>query len=260
VLLFDLLQSPGPDIRAYNAARTHALLEELASVADSKPSLDDVQREIARTNASRSAARRLLALRRGAPRIGGSSVVPLLGAFWRMPPEEYATLAGDAADDIARGGPLAGPRVLLAGSPVDGPELHAAIESHGAIVVRETGPWGSDIGGYDPDGGDDPVTALADWYRTHAVGARTPGEVSRASLVRALDDVDAVVVSLPPDDAVFGWDYPALRELLDARRIPHACLRGDPHAPLSSEDDGRLEALVRTAAERAAERKEAPVG
>ena len=32
-----------------------------------------------------------------------------------------------------------------------------------------------------------------------------------------LDDVDAVVVSLPPDDAVFGWDYPALRDVLQAR-------------------------------------------
>ncbi len=32
-----------------------------------------------------------------------------------------------------------------------------------------------------------------------------------------LDDVDAVVVSLPPEDAVFGWDYPALRDMLQAR-------------------------------------------
>jgi hypothetical protein len=72
----------------------------------------------------------------------------------------------------------------------------------------------------------------------------------RASTARALDGVDAVVVSLPPDDAVFGWDYPAMRDLLEARRIPHLCLRGDPHAPLTIEDGARLGALLDNAVRR----------
>ena len=60
-----------------------------------------------------------------------------------------------------------------------------------------------------------------------------------------LDDVDAVVVSLPPEDTVFGWDYPALRDLLQARRIPHVCLRGDPYQPLTPADHDRLDTLAR---------------
>jgi hypothetical protein len=68
--------------------------------------------------------------------------------------------------------------------------------------------------------------------------------------------VDAVVVSLPPDDAVFGWDYPALRDLLAARRIPHTCLSGDPYTPLPPDDCARLDTLMRDAAAR----KEVGVG
>ena len=117
IVLFDLLQSQGPDVGAYNAARIRDLLDELASVTGRRPTLDDVRDEIARTNAARAAARRLLALRRGAPRIKGAEVFPLLGAFWHIAPEDYSVLAGEAADEIERRPALTGPRVLLDGRP-----------------------------------------------------------------------------------------------------------------------------------------------
>jgi benzoyl-CoA reductase/2-hydroxyglutaryl-CoA dehydratase subunit BcrC/BadD/HgdB len=244
VLLYDLLQSQSPDVPAYNAERTRVLLEKLASTTGRRPSLDDVRHEITRTNKARAAVRRLLALRAGEPRVTGAEVFPLLGAFWNLPPEEYAALAEEAANDFARRAPLAGPRVLLAGAPVDSPALHAAIETRGAIVVAEAGPWGSDRAADDLECGSDPIAALAERYRTHTLGARTPADILRASTTRALDGVDAVVVSLPPDDAVFGWDYPALRDLLAARRIPHACLHGEPYGPLSPDDSARLDTLM----------------
>jgi benzoyl-CoA reductase/2-hydroxyglutaryl-CoA dehydratase subunit BcrC/BadD/HgdB len=242
IILFDLLQSDGPDVRAYDAARVRALFDELASVTGRQPSLDDLRQEIARTNAARSAARRLAALRhaepRAKPRIKGAEVLPLLGAFWQLPPDDYASLAAEAADDIAPRRPLDGPRVLLAGAPVDGPALHAEIESHGAIVVEEVGPWGSASAGDDVDCAGDPLLALADKYRRDAIGPRTPIGALRSSISRMLDTIDAVVVSLPPEDTAFGWDYPALRDLLQARRIPHTCLRGD------TSDYDRLNMLV----------------
>src|SRR6185436_16276749 len=68
VSLFDLLQSEGPDVRAYNVARTRALLEELALADGCSPSLDALRYEIDRSNFARAAARKLIALRKGAPR------------------------------------------------------------------------------------------------------------------------------------------------------------------------------------------------
>jgi len=246
VVLFDLLQCAGPDVDAYNAARIRNLLDDLASVTGRRPAVEDVRHEIARTNAARAAARRLRALRRGAPRISGAEVFRLLGAFWCMAPEAYSVLAGQAADEIEGRAAFPGPRVLLTGAPVDGPSVHEAIESRGCIVVAEVSPWGTWAAGNDVCG-DDPFVALAEKYRIDTIGPRTPAGTLRDSISRLAAEVDAVVVSLPPDDAVFGWDYPALRGLLEKKRIPHVCLRGDPCRPVSPEDAAQLDKLTDTA-------------
>jgi hypothetical protein len=60
----------------------------------------------------------------------------------------------------------------------------------------------------------------------------------RRLLEETLDGIDAVVVSLPPEDTVFGWDYPWLRDLLERRCIPHTCV--------SSADHERLDTLMNT--------------
>jgi benzoyl-CoA reductase/2-hydroxyglutaryl-CoA dehydratase subunit BcrC/BadD/HgdB len=246
ILLFDLLQSQGSDVSAYNAARVRDLLDELTSVTGRGATLDDVRDEIVRTNAARATARRLLALRRGAPKIKGAEAFPLLGAFWHMAPEVYSVLAGEAADEIERRPALTGPRVLLMGTPVDGTALHDAIESRGAIVVSEVSPWGTGAAGKDVCG-DDPIGALAEKYRTDVISPRTSAGALQDSIARLVDEVDAVVVSLPPEDAVYGWDYPALRRLLEMKRIPHVCLRGDPCWPMSPEDCEQLDKLANAA-------------
>jgi hypothetical protein len=116
--------------------------------------------------------------------------------------------------------------------------------------VDEVGPWGRGAAGDDVICGDDPISALSEKYRTDTIGPRMPANAMRASIASALDQVDAVVVSLPPDDTAFGWDYPALRGLLETRHIPHTCLYGDPYQPLSSSDNARIDAVLTAAAAR----------
>jgi hypothetical protein len=247
VILFDLLQSGGAQVGAYDAARTRALLDELASLSGRAPSADDLHREIARANDARAAARRLFAFRRIAPRVTGTELFSLLAAFWELEPERYAAAVTSAASAFAKRSARAGPRVLLTGAPVDGPDLHRAIESHGAIVVAEIGPWGIGAAGDDVRVDGDPIAAVADKYRTDVVGARTPAAAFRQWTESRLDEVDAVVVSLPPEDAVFGWDYPALRGMLQARGIPHVCLRGDRYQALTLDEHAQLEVMVAVA-------------
>jgi hypothetical protein len=191
-----------------------------------------------------------VALRRGTPRVAGTEIFPLLGAFWHLPPREYAWLANQAADDLAAAPALRGPRMLLAGAPVDGTGLHAAIESRGGVVVQEFSPWSSAEAGDDVRGDEDPIAALADVYRT-SIGPRLPAVGLRDRAECALDHIDGVVVSLPDDDATFGWDYPALRDRLTARGLPHAVLRADPHRALTPADGERLDSLVEAADRRA---------
>lgn len=244
VLLFDLLQSNGPDVGAYDAARTRALFEALAALGNRTASLEDVRQAITQTNVARAGLRRLMALRRGSPRVRGAEVLPLLGAFWRLAPAQYAVLATEAADVLSRRAPIEGPRVLVAGAPIDGPAVHEAIESLGAVVVAEPGPWGSDAPGEDVSSEGDPFAAIAERYRRDGIGPRTPPVAVHQRTRHAAADVDAVVVLLPPDDTVFGWDYPALRGWLDARRVPHVCLTGDPCLPPGAADRQRLATLI----------------
>jgi benzoyl-CoA reductase/2-hydroxyglutaryl-CoA dehydratase subunit BcrC/BadD/HgdB len=244
VVLFDLLQSQGPDVRSYNAARSHDLLHELTKASDRMVTLDDVRHEITRANAARAAGRRLMSLRRGMPRVTGAEVFPLLCAFWSVDPEVYAALAGAAADELARRAPLVGPRILLAGAPVDGTALHSAIEARGAVVASEIGPWTNGAAGADVGCDDDPMTALADKYGADAIGPRTPAAKLQGMISDLLDDVDAVVVSLPTEDMTFGWDYPALRNLARSKGIPHTCLVSDSCGPVSAADEERLDTLI----------------
>lgn len=254
--LFDLLQSPGALIRAYDADRTRALLDDLVAERTTVITDDELRHEIRRANAARAAARRLLDLRRGAPRVAGAVVLPLVGALWQTDPDDYVRLAGMAADTLGQRPPLRGPRLLLAGAPLDTAQLHATIESFGTVVVAEVSPWGSGAAGEDVRVDDNPIAAIADRYRIGTLGARMPACDLERWIERALVGVDGVVVWLPVDDATFGWDYPALRDLLDARGIPHVRLDGDLCAPLTADARERLARL----AERATKRQEADRG
>jgi len=244
VLLFDLLQSASPGVPAYDRARTEALLEWFSGLAGRLLSNDDLAVEIAATNAARAAARRLETLRRSEPRITGSEAFPLLAAFWQCAPERYAALATAAVDVLATHPPLTGPRVLLAGAPVDGTGLHRAIESQGATVSAESSPFTSAGAGEDVSAAVDPIAALADKYRRDSITARLPVAVLERQIEDAIAPVDAVVVSLPPDDACFGFDYPRLRELAARRSIPHTIVKGEPALPATSADLERIATLL----------------
>jgi benzoyl-CoA reductase/2-hydroxyglutaryl-CoA dehydratase subunit BcrC/BadD/HgdB len=244
VVLFDLLHVDDAAARAYNADRVHALSAQLAGLGGQPHGADDVRRAIASANRARSAARRLNALRASTPRIAGVDALPALGAFWQMAAEDYASRANAMADAATSRAPLAGPRVLTAGAPVDGTTLHAAIEAEGAVVVAELSPFGGCGTAADVEPAVDPFAALATHYGSESIDARLPVKALMRRLEELLTDVDAVVVSLPSDDASYGWDYPRVRELLARRSIPHAVLAGDPAADATTEDRERIRALL----------------
>ncbi len=250
ILLFDMLHTDGADAQAYNTERARALSERLASLAGRQPAQDDLRKKIASANRARAAARRLNALRTAAPRIAGVDALPLLAAFWQLEPERYVALAEAAADSLADRPTLDGPKVLLAGAPVDSTALHAAIEAEGAVVVAELSPFGSGGLRADVEAAGDPFAALAEHYRRESIDARLPVSTLMSKLDAALGTVAAVIISLPPDDASFGWDYPRVRELLAQRSIPHAVLAGDPAIGATAADRERIRTLLRAAAAR----------
>ena len=247
ILLFDLLHSDDADARAYNADRARDLSARLASLAARQHRQDDLRGAIASANRARAAARRLHALRIDTPRITGADALPLLGAFWQLEPERYASLANTAADSLTRRAPLEGPHLLIAGAPVDAPALHAAIEAEGAVVVAELSPFGGCGTSADVETTDDPFAALAGHYATESIDARLPVNALMRKLDALLGTAQAVVLSQPEEDASFGWDYPRVRELLARRSIPHTVLSGDPAFGATAADRERVRSLLGSA-------------
>ena len=134
---------------------------------------------------------------------------PLIGAFYFMDRAKYAALASAAADDIAGWPVLSGPRIIVKGSPLDHPHLHAAIEAHGAVVVAEDDWWGSRAVGRDIAEDGDPVEAIFDKYFLDAPSPRVfPPSAADEWFIETIGAAPAgtgVVFYLPPEDDILGW-------------------------------------------------------
>lgn len=243
VLLLDLLLSPGPRVAAHDRARFQALLEQLARIGGRQAGAAELEEQIVLGNRARAAGRSLQGLRHAAPRIAGSEAMSCLSAFWQLEPQRYAGLVDQVVLAKAAARLCTGSRVLLAGAPVDAPALHAGIESLHGIVVDEVSACGHDAVAEDVAEHIDPMHALAQHYRQNTVCARMPVGRMLQRIAAALDGIDAVVFSQPPDDATFGWDYPRLRGLLGSRGIPHLAVGSDPCQRLASGEARQLKAL-----------------
>jgi benzoyl-CoA reductase/2-hydroxyglutaryl-CoA dehydratase subunit BcrC/BadD/HgdB len=247
VFLYDLLHSRWAETHAYGISRTEELKRQLEEIAGHSIATPQIVTAIAESNAARAAVRRLLSLRQGAPRLSGTEALPLIGAYWFMARAEYAKLATEAAGAFERRKPLPGPRLIIKGAALDHIQLHAALESHGAIVVAEDDWWGTRSVGADINSDGDVLKAIFEHYYLDAPSPRVfPADAAdRWFESRVREGVDGVVFYLPPEDYVLGWDYPRQKQFLDGVGIPSMAVREDARAgELSSELHESIERFV----------------
>jgi benzoyl-CoA reductase/2-hydroxyglutaryl-CoA dehydratase subunit BcrC/BadD/HgdB len=235
-ILYNLLHARSPEAEAYGLGRTHDLKQQLEQLTGRPVEPDALREAVAEGNAARQAIRALLQQREGtAPRLSGSEALALIGAWYFMDRSEYALLAQEALREIEVRTPLEGPRILIKGSPLDSPDLCAAIESHGAVVVAEDDWWGSRAAGRDINTTIDPVRAIFEKYYFDAPSPRVfPAEISDVWFHSKASEMDGVIFYLPLEDDVLGWDYPRLRAFLNDRAIPHLMVRSDSSGEIAA--------------------------
>lgn len=235
-ILYNLLHARSPEAEAYGLERTHDLKLQVERLIGRRIESEALLDAIAEGNTARQAIRELLREREGAaPRLRGAEALMLIGAWYFMDRSEYAALARRALLEIQMRPPLQGPRILIRGSSLDGPDLCAAVEAHGAIVVAEDDWWGSRAAGRDIDTSMDPVRAIFEKYYFDAPSPRVfPSDFADAWFHRKATEVDGVILYLSPEDDVAGWDYPRLRSFLEDRAIPHLMLRDEPESGIGA--------------------------
>jgi len=226
-ILYNLLHARSAEAESYGLARTHDLKIALERFAGRPIDSDALAAAIGEGNAARQAIRTLLQQREGPEaRLSGSEALALIGAWYFMDRGEYARLVQEALQEIATRTPLAGPRILIKGTPQASPELCAAIEAQGAIVAAEDDWWGSRASGRDIDVTGDPMRTTFEKYYFDAPSPRVfPAAIADAWFCGMAPHMDGVIFYLPHEDDVIGWDYPRLRAFLDERAIPHLMLR-----------------------------------
>jgi len=210
VELYNLMQSDSEEARAYGLERTREL-------AQASP--EALTAAVRGGNRARQMLARLIELRREA-RVSGREALPWIGAYYCMNRGDYAEHMQLAMDGLSARPPLSGPRLLIEGGPVEGTSLHQAIEAEGAIVVAENDWWGSRALTRQIVEADDLVAQIfATYYHAHS-----PRRMDFGWFNQQLGLVDGVVFYFPPDDDVAGWDYPSLRQITEARGLPHLLL------------------------------------
>ncbi len=248
VFLYGLLHSQTAETRAYGISRTEELKRQLEEIAGHTITARNMAEAIAESNSARAAVRKLLELRQGAPRLSGAEALPLIGAYWFMGRAEYAKRAIEAAEILERREPLRGARLIVKGAALDHPQLHAALESHGAIVVAEDDWWGARSVGGDINADGDALQAIFEHYYLHAPSPRVfPSDAADHWFdSRVRDGIDGVVFYLPSEDCVLGWDYPGQKVFLDGLGIPSIVVREDPAAgELSAQAHESIERFVK---------------
>ena len=245
--LYDMLHTRSPESYSYGLERTRRLKERLEDLTGKRMEDAALLRAVEESNAARKSIRRLLRLRGHEPRLTGTEALALIGASFFIGRDEYARLAEHAAGLIEARPPLAGKRLMIAGSSPNHPGLHQALEKHGAVVVAEDDWWGSRSAGGDiAEGSSDLVKAIFEKYYLDTPSPRLfPLEIADAWFQQtSADGIDGVVFYLPPEDCVAGWDYPRRRLYLDERGIPHFLVREDA-ASISEACHERIETFVR---------------
>lgn len=248
--LYDLLHTRTPVSRQYGLARTKDLVQRLKQVGPM--SAKSLAAALAESNRARAALRRLQNLRAGdTPRVSGTDAFAISGALYFMDRVAYAKLVETACRELKPAKPLRGPRLLIKGTPLHHPKLHQALESHGAVVTAEDDWWGARAAGPNiksSRSSSDSIRAIFENYFLHAPSPRVSpaADADRWFQKTVSRGIDGVVFYLPPDDDVYGWDYPRQRDFVTARRIPSLLIREDATRDLSSETAAQIQHFIQS--------------
>jgi bcr-type benzoyl-CoA reductase subunit C len=230
-------------------ARARRFLEAQIGTEISDDSIDD---SIKLHDEHRSMMRRLYELRRERPgSLSGARMLSVVLASFLMPREDHlravTELVGDL-ESVQTETDAGVPKVLVVGAACRGEDYLSVIEDAGCIVVDDELCTGSRTFAIEaaPDG--DPLDRLARMYLTRVPCASKhwPGFDTGARLVDKVREssADAVVFLFTKFCDPWAFDYPYLRDALDAAGIRSLLVEIEQHVPPTEQIKTRFAAFV----------------
>lgn len=259
VAMLDNAVGPGGARERYNRSRLEDFRAWLEEISGAPVGDDALARATSAAAALRSGLAGLMATR-AEGRLTGVETMNLLSAVARLPAEAAQALVVETRAAALARAPLAGRRAYVTGSPLETPEIYAALEAGGWLVVGEDHDRGE--ASLDaPAPGEDAFAALV--ARAAVPRPDDPRATAVARVRRIVEQalerrVEAVIAVIEAGDESSPWDQHGLRAALDTAGV--ALLRLNVRSR-SSLDAARLAedvaALAAPSAPRA-ERSERP--
>jgi benzoyl-CoA reductase/2-hydroxyglutaryl-CoA dehydratase subunit BcrC/BadD/HgdB len=258
ITFFDVLHSRFRTSQLYNRARLRDLANEVAGWRGRTLTDEALRRAITLCNENRCLLRDLCSLRGPqALRLSGTQALQLLGAGQFLPREEHnnllrAFLTGAQALPV-----IDGVRLFVTGSTHDHSGFYELIEDCGAVIVGEDHELGSALAGGEIDCTiDDPLNAIVEGYHLRRMPNPTRTTISMhvAALLEqvSLSGAQGVLCFIYESDDPPSWDFPELRNALEAQGIPVFLLDRQPYQPMQPDEfRAQVMAFVNTIQHRA---------
>jgi len=200
----------------------------------------------------RSIMRRLYELRRARPSgLSGAQMLSVVLASLLMPREEHLRAVTELVTELESAEPEADvglPKVLVVGAACRSEDYLAVIEDAGCIVVDDELCTGSRAFAIEAVADGDPIDRLARMYlgRVPCASKHCPGADTGARLVEKVrqSGADAVVFLFTKFCDPWAFDYPYLRDALDAAGIQSLLVEIEQHVPPAEQIKTRFSAFA----------------
>lgn len=178
--------------------------------------------------------RRLLAELNGLrveAKVSGAEALAVFGASRFMPKAEFNRLLTAALPDLAVRPPRTGPKLFVAGSPLDNASLYEVIERCGATVVGESHDWGAPMADLPVRDAGDPTEAVAERFHKSPPDLIFPLDAAVADVVARAkaSGADGAVFHVYRHDDHELFDVPAKRAALEAAGLSTLYLQEQPY-------------------------------
>lgn len=226
-ILFDLQHTPSAAAHAYNLDRMADLKAALEAVAG-RAITDHWLGEAIADFETRRARMAAFATARPGSALAGSEALKAYTAWRVMPPGAFDVALPGL--ETGNGRAQAGPKVVLAGSAQDTPDLHLLVEAAGGRVVGDYHPLGDLLIGEAAPTGFAPLEGLTRRYQSGLMSSRTfprpPEAITRFAKAR---QADLVIFHFWKVEEALTWDYPAERRALEAAGVRTLAFTDQPY-------------------------------